>query len=184
MPPPVLENTGHQPAASQEQVKGHTLDAYQGSQGHDEQHYQSAADTTDLSHSSENELDILAQDQAMSANMTAEYAGPSRLEFTEDHGNITQSTSPYAERVAQKIEDCKFCEKYVDERQLKRHLIEHKSCCALYMKLLKVKTIDNLLTKLFSCEFCCIRTRIDFKRHMRTNMNCFDSYKAKYNELV
>ena len=102
--------------------------------------------------------------------------------FMEDQSIKTQRTSTIVQQMTQKVEDCKFCEKHVIEQEFKRHLLKHKNCCALYLKLLKVKTVDKLMTKLFSCEFCCVRTRINFKRHIRSNLNCFNSYKAKYNE--
>ena len=48
------------------------------------------------------------------------------------------------------------------------------------MKLHNLKSLELLLIKLFSCEFCCIRTRLDFRLHLRNYQHCLDKYREKY----
>ena len=83
-------------------------------------------------------------------------------------------------REVKKDDDCKFCIRNVQESQFKKHLIQRKKCSFLYMKMHNVKSLDFLIIKLFSCEFCCSRTRLNFKLHLKRNRNCLEKYKEKY----
>ena len=78
--------------------------------------------------------------------------------------------------------DCEFCNLNLDGPALDEHLkTEHGQVCReSYLKNYKVTNYDELLTRLFSCEICKIKERIDFKKHLRSNALCLNGYKEKF----
>ena len=77
---------------------------------------------------------------------------------------------------------CKFCEKSVEGADLETHLKRKRRCLVLYMKFFKVSTFDHLALKLFTCEFCKLGKRMDFKKHLQRNQDCLAHYRRKYRE--
>ena len=91
-------------------------------------------------------------------------------------------TSSSAKRKQKKPEDCKFCNENIADGDIHKHLSKEKNCRSLYMQVFKVRTLDNLLIKLFACEMCYERKRIDFRKHLRKNPICFKKYQEKLGE--
>ena len=79
-------------------------------------------------------------------------------------------------------EHCKFCVKIVEGADLDTHLKKERGCLFLYMKFFKVSTFDDLASRLFTCEFCKIGKRIDFRKHLQRNQDCLAYYRRKYRE--
>ena len=88
--------------------------------------------------------------------------------------------SSSARRNLKKLDDCKFCHMNVDGPGLKHHLNISKKCRIFYMRLVKVRTLDQLFLKLFSCLCCKERKRICLKRHLQRSEPCLLQYR---NEL-
>ena len=90
-------------------------------------------------------------------------------------------TSSSAKKKKIKETDCKFCHlNFAGEgEQLFKHLKSENYCRTLYMKWAKAKSFESLIVKIFSCEMCHELKRIDLKKHLRNNLNCFKKYQRK-----
>ena len=88
--------------------------------------------------------------------------------------------SSSASRNLKKLDDCKFCHMNVDGPGVKHHLNISKKCRIFYLRLFKVKSLDQLFLKLFSCLCCKERKRICLKRHLQRSEPCILHYR---NEL-
>ena len=119
------------------------------------------------------------EDDAFSDSANSDIDDNHREAAAENH--IPNFLSPSSvRREVKKDDDCKFCLQHVKECEFKKHLIRNKRCSFLYMKIHNVKSLELLLIKLFSCEFCCTRTRLDFRLHLRNYQRCLDKYREKY----
>ena len=78
--------------------------------------------------------------------------------------------------------DCMFCVKYLEGSGFVDHLKKEILCRNLYLRSFKLKSYDNLLLKLFSCEFCFERRQMDFKKHLSRNNRCLEGYRRKFME--
>ena len=79
-----------------------------------------------------------------------------------------------------KSQPCSFCNRYKDFSTLEDHLQDSEYCRNLYMRYLKVSTLDGVLLKTFDCLFCPTK----FSRlsdHLRTHPDCKERYTRKYN---
>jgi hypothetical protein len=91
-------------------------------------------------------------------------------------------SSSSAKRRKIKEADCIFCDKFVEAQNFVKHLKKEKLCRTLYLRSHKLKSLDSLLLRLFSCEFCCVKKRIVFRKHLEENKRCMDGYKSKLKE--
>lgn len=75
---------------------------------------------------------------------------------------------------------CKFCIGNFFKRRLLRHIKNHNPCLILYQRMLRVKSLENLVLKLFSCQFCCETKKLDLKIHLSSSEDCLKSYQMEY----
>ena len=81
-----------------------------------------------------------------------------------------------------KIKDthCNFCVREENGIDFARHLRNSRSCALLYMRILKVHSLENVLLKLFSCEVCGETRSVNFVKHLERNDRCLAWYREKY----
>ena len=90
-------------------------------------------------------------------------------------------TTSSAKRKKVKESHCQFCVRILSGGDLLDHLKKEKLCQILYYRIMRTKSFENLVLKIFSCEFCFLTKRIDFKQHLSENGNCLEHYKIKLN---
>ena len=91
------------------------------------------------------------------------------LSPARDNPNVVSRylSSSSAKRRKKKEVDCMFCEKFVEAEKLVQHLKREKLCRTLYLRSHKLKSFDSLLLRLFSCEFCFVKTSADAQQRLR-----------------
>ena len=89
-------------------------------------------------------------------------------------------TSSGVRRTKTKDTHCNFCVREEHGAGFVRHLTRSRSCALLYMRILKVHSLENVLLKLFSCEICGETRSINFVKHLERNDRCLAEYRQKY----
>ena len=89
-------------------------------------------------------------------------------------------TSSGAGRKKIKETHCRFCVREENGAGFVRHLTRSRSCALLYMKVLKLHSVENVLLKLFSCEICGETRPVNFVKHLERNDMCLAAYREKY----
>ena len=74
---------------------------------------------------------------------------------------------------------CCFCELNLDVTNFEDHIQGSENCRSLYMKLLKVSTVDGILLKTFDCIFCLAKF-YKLSDHLRNSADCRDRYFDRY----
>ena len=88
-------------------------------------------------------------------------------------------SSASARRKIVKPEHCQFCGSFNDVMNLRAHLENREDCFNLYCRLMHLKTIDALLSSLFTCLFC-QTDDLQLASHLRSHNRCFESYCQKF----
>ena len=70
---------------------------------------------------------------------------------------------------------CSFCQLNLDVTNLEEHLQNSNNCRSLYLKWLKVTTVDGILMRTFDCIFCDAKF-CKLTDHLRVSINCKDRY--------
>ena len=86
-------------------------------------------------------------------------------------------------RRKQKENHCKFCAlNFNNGTYLDEHLKKKIKCREQYMKMFKVSSFDDLSRRLYSCQMCKEIQRIDFRKHLKSNVRCLMEYRRTYGE--
>lgn len=88
-------------------------------------------------------------------------------------------TTASAKRRRKKEGHCQFCEKDLAGSQFLDHLKKEDVCRKYYFKIWKVKTVEDFLLKIYSCEICFHTQHLRFKKHLLENPACLEGYKLK-----
>lgn len=75
---------------------------------------------------------------------------------------------------------CSFCHHVKDVFSLEAHLLETEYCKNLYMRYLKVTSMDALLVKVFDCLFCAAKFN-KISDHLKNHPACKERYFTKFN---
>ena len=125
------------------------------------------------------------EDEGSMLTESSSFNGPSN----QDTVNVSRShnspiarykRSSTARRNLEKTDDCKFCHLNVDGPGLEHHFEISKKCALLYMRFLKVPTLDLVNIRLFSCLCCKEKRRLFLKKHLLRNQECLQYYRIKY----
>ena len=105
-----------------------------------------------------------------------------RNQDTQDRRNnlartIISSTS--ARRKMKKPEHCHFCPSFNDITNLGDHLAENELCFNLYSRMTHLKSIDAILSSLFTCIFCPTNDG-QLASHLKSHNQCFQRYCQKF----
>ena len=103
--------------------------------------------------------------------------GPPRRRRRHDPPVNPQDVNVEQQRVKNSL--CCFCPLNLDVTNFEDHIQESENCRRLYMKLLKVSTVDGILIKTFDCIFCPARF-YKLYDHLRNSVDCRDSYFNRY----
>ena len=78
---------------------------------------------------------------------------------------------------------CYFCNTNVATPLLleKTHLRSSQLCLTKYQRRFKVRSVDSVLIILFKCIYCNVKTSMTTEEHIRSNPQCFDQYKERWN---
>ena len=121
----------------------------------------------------------------MSRRILSNYNPNSQVRRSQPNSQVSRSPGPQLtasslRRITMKKNHCKFCIGNFFKRRLLRHLKNHNPCLILYQRMLRVKSLENLVVKLFSCQFCCETKKLDLKIHLSSSEDCLKSYQTKY----
>ena len=76
-----------------------------------------------------------------------------------------------------KIENCKFCTRYVTKDQMENHLNTFETCKLLHYRDLKCKSVTEVLVKLWKCFGCDKTGNFYLRTHLKANKKCCDTYR-------
>ena len=106
---------------------------------------------------------------------TDEYASRRRSSEVQRH---LRSSGVKKKKIKER--HCYFCILDDNNEAFANHLQRSRSCRALYMRLFKVTSLENLLQSLFSCEVCFLSGTTNFAQHLHSNRGCLEAYRMKY----
>ena len=103
-------------------------------------------------------------------------------ETQEARNNLARAilSSASARKKIRKPDHCQFCNSFLDVMTLRAHLEEKEDCFNLYRRMLHLKTIDAILSSLFTCLYC-QTTDAQLASHLKSHNQCFQRYCQKLN---
>ena len=121
----------------------------------------------------------------MSRRILSNYNPNSQVRRSQPNSQVRRSPGPQLtasslKRRTREKNHCKFCNGNFFKRRLLRHIKNHNPCLILYQRMLRVKSLENLVVKLFSCQFCCETKKLDLKIHLSSSEDCLKSYQMEY----
>ena len=92
------------------------------------------------------------------------------------------TSSPSARQKHMKQLDCRFCDANIPPSYLIDHLKKktNEKCRFLYLKNFRVPCLESLVSKIFSCEMCYEKKRINFQMHLEKKQECLRKYQLKF----
>ena len=89
------------------------------------------------------------------------------------------SSSSLKKRI-KKSSNCRFCIRNKTRESLEQHLNDSEVCYNLYCRMLKVRSIDAVLLKLFPCLGCDKDGNFKLALHLSKSPSCFEKYKDRF----
>ena len=119
----------------------------------------------------------------LSAPPLAPFRGPP-MSPQRRHASLNRHlASPSARLRCSKRENCFFCKRQLEGKDLLNHLQTKETCRTQYCILYKVDSTDEIMNRIYSC-ISCFQTnrvrRINFKNHIKKNKKCYEHYCRKY----
>ena len=89
-------------------------------------------------------------------------------------------SSSSARRRVVKQTHCRYCIGEYNREDFEEHLLRSQNCLTLYLRSWHLKTLEAVLLKIFPCFYCDNHFR-QLKHHLRTQPNCFQQFKERFN---
>ena len=90
--------------------------------------------------------------------------------------------SPSARKHYLKTSNCHFCNIDAEYEHLEQHLHESNQCQILYYHKLRVKSVEEVVFKIYNCIFCNLGDKKKLKQHIQKTDNCFRKYADRFQE--
>ena len=93
---------------------------------------------------------------------------------------ISHLSSSSLKKRTQKPLHCKFCARHRSRTSLEQHLKESEECYNLYCRLLKVRSMNAILLKLFNCLGCDQTGKFKLATHLSKSPRCYKIYETRF----
>ena len=93
---------------------------------------------------------------------------------------ISHLSSSSLKKRTKKTSHCHFCPRQRCRTSLEQHLKESEECFNLYCRLLKVRSMNAVLLKLFSCLGCDKTGNFKLTPHLPKSLSCYKIYQSRF----
>ena len=93
---------------------------------------------------------------------------------------ISHLSSSSLKKMTKKTSHCNFCPRHRCRTSLEQHLKESEECFNLYCRLLKVRSMNAVLLKLFNCLGCNKTGNFKLAPHLSKSPSCYKIYQSRF----